>query len=121
MDFIHKLLNPENYPHKPKEIELKQTHASYVFIAKPFVYKIKKNVNFGFLDFSTIKKRKWDSIKEIYLNQQLAEGIYLNLIKIKLEENQIKFDIVASAEEITQKPSKFFFKIKEKSLNLIRP
>ena len=41
------LLNPNSYPHRPRTVRLVQTHASFVFIAPPFVYKVKKPVDFG--------------------------------------------------------------------------
>ena len=52
------LLNPRSYPHRPRTVRLVQTHASFVVIAPPFVYKVKKSVNFGFLNFSTLEKRR---------------------------------------------------------------
>jgi len=52
------LLNPRSYPHRPRSVSLIQTHASLVFIVPPFVFKVKKPVNLGFLDFSTLAKRR---------------------------------------------------------------
>jgi aminoglycoside phosphotransferase family enzyme len=48
------LESPQSYPHSPAEVRLMQTHISWVFIASPFVFKVKKPVNLGFLDFSTL-------------------------------------------------------------------
>ena len=45
------LQEPASYPHNPESVEIIQTHISYVAIAPPYVYKLKKPVNFGFLDF----------------------------------------------------------------------
>ncbi len=50
------LLDRRSYSHHPRSVRLIQTHASYVFLAAPYVYKVKKPVNFGFLDFSTLGK-----------------------------------------------------------------
>ena len=50
------LLNPHSFPHRPNHVRLKQTHSSWVLLAGPYAYEIKKPVNFGFLDFSTLKK-----------------------------------------------------------------
>ena len=55
---IKGLLKSEAYPENPGQIELVQTHISYVFLTQNFVYKVKKAVNFGFLDFSTLEKRQ---------------------------------------------------------------
>ena len=60
-----------------------QTHASWVFIAPPFVYKVKKPVHFDFLDFSTLELRKEDCEREVSLNRRLAAGIYLGVVAIR--------------------------------------
>jgi aminoglycoside phosphotransferase family enzyme/predicted kinase len=73
------LSNAASYPHHPFEVTLVQTHASWVFIASPFVYKIKKPVNLGFLDFSTLELRLVACERELELNRRLAEDIYLGL------------------------------------------
>lgn len=52
------LSRPEAYPHPVGTVKVHQTHISVVFLAGPFAYKIKKPVNLGFLDFSTLEKRK---------------------------------------------------------------
>ena len=49
------LAMPSSYPHGPREVRSIQTHISWVFIASPFVFKVKKPVNLGFLDFSTLE------------------------------------------------------------------
>ena len=59
-----------------------QTHISIVFVADEFVYKVKKPVNFGFLDFSTLEKRKHYCHQEIELNRRLSKDIYLDVLPI---------------------------------------
>jgi hypothetical protein len=73
---------PEAYPEDPCKIELIQTHISFVFLTKDFVYKIKKAVNFGFLDFSTLEKRRFFCLKELELNRRLCPSIYLAVVPI---------------------------------------
>lgn len=68
-----------SYPHRPEVVRMVQTHASWVFIAPPFVYKIKKPVNFGFLDFSSLEQRHADCQRELLLNRRLAADIYLDV------------------------------------------
>ena len=51
---IAAMLRPEFYPHNPSEVKFRQTHISYVFLAGPFAYKVKKAVVFPFLDYSTL-------------------------------------------------------------------
>lgn len=76
---IEFLLNPQSYPEKPSAISHLETHISHVFIGDEFVYKVKKPVNFGFLDFSTLKKRHFFCQRELMLNSRLAKGIYLGV------------------------------------------
>src|SRR6266545_3604693 len=66
------LLNPQSYPHRPRTVRLVQTHASFVFLAPPFVYKVKKPVNFGFLNFYTLEKRRNFCEREVALNRRLS-------------------------------------------------
>jgi Uncharacterized protein conserved in bacteria len=62
--------------------ELVQTHSSFVIITDEFVYKIKKPVNFGFLDYSTLEKRLFYSYKEVEINKRFCEDVYLGVIPI---------------------------------------
>jgi len=79
---IDALFKPEAYPQDPGKIELIQTHISFVFLTKNYVYKIKKAVNFGFLDFSTLEKRRFFCEKELELNRRLCPDIYLEVASI---------------------------------------
>ncbi len=85
------LCDPRSYPHHPKRIRFVQTHASYVFLASPYVFKVKKKVNFGFLDFSSLKKRRYYSEREVFLNRRLCPDIYLGVIPISLSAGKLKF------------------------------
>jgi uncharacterized protein len=64
------------------EIEIRQTHISVVFLAGPFAYKVKKPVDFGFLDFSTLAKRRHFCDEEVRLNRRLAPDVYLGVVPI---------------------------------------
>ena len=79
---IEAMKNPDFYPHNPAEVELIQTHISYVFIAGDFVYKIKKPLKFDFLDFTTLEKRKFYCEEELRLNRRLAPDTYLDVAAI---------------------------------------
>jgi aminoglycoside phosphotransferase family enzyme/predicted kinase len=76
------LESPETYPHGPTEVRVIQTHISWVFIASPFVFKVKKPVNLGFLDFSTLEKRHYFCQREVALNRRLAPEVYLGVVPI---------------------------------------
>ena len=84
--FISDLLKPEAYPHPVTHLELRQTHISYVLLTGPFAYKIKKPVNFGFLDYSTLEKRRFFCHEEVRLNARLCPEIYLGVAEIGLKD-----------------------------------
>lgn len=87
---VQQLLQPESYPHPVKEpIELIQTHVSYVFLTGNFVYKLKKPVNFGFLDFSTLEKRKHFCEEELRLNQRGAAELYLEVLPVAQDADRV--------------------------------
>ncbi len=94
---VDALLTPEAYPRDPDKIDLIQTHISFVFLTKDFVYKVKKAVNFGFLDFSTLEKRRLFCEKELAINRRLCPEIYLDVVPIN-KSNKIK--IKGSGETI---------------------
>lgn len=81
--FVDSLKQPAAYPHGAGEIILRQTHISYVFLAGPYAYKIKKPVDFGFLNFTTLAKRKYYCEEELRLNRRLCPDIYLDVVPIK--------------------------------------
>lgn len=91
------LENPESYDHAPESVEHVQTHISHVFIADPFVYKFKKPVNFEFLDFSTLEKRKHFCQREVELNRRLCDDIYLGVVEVRERGNT--FAIEKNGEE----------------------
>jgi len=80
--FIQHLLNSESYPHPAADVQLVQTHISYVLLAGDFVYKFKKPVDFGFLNFTTLDKRQHFSAQELVLNQRLCPSIYLEQVTV---------------------------------------
>jgi len=79
---ISSMLNPAVYDHPVENIELIETHISYVILTGEFAYKIKKSVDFGFLDFSTLKKRQKYCLNELALNRRMAPEIYLEVVTI---------------------------------------
>jgi aminoglycoside phosphotransferase family enzyme len=79
---VDAMLDPQTYPEETGKIELIQTHISFVFVTQNYVYKVKKPVNFGFLDFSTLEKRRANCEKELQLNRRLCPEIYLEVVPI---------------------------------------
>ena len=80
------------YPYSPEHIEVVQTHISYVALAPPYVYKIKKSVDLGFLDFSTIEKRRHFCEEEIRLNGRLCGDIYEGVVPISATPNGLRLE-----------------------------
>lgn len=80
--FVRHLLQKSSYPHPVDEVELVQTHISFVFLAGDAVYKWKKPVDFGFLDFSTLEKRKFFCEQELVLNRRLCPDLYEELVTV---------------------------------------
>ena len=81
-DLIPALSDPSIYPHRPTSVEVVQTHISVVFIAGELVYKIKKPIDLGFLDFTTFEKRKHFCQQEVQLNSRFSQDIYLGVVAI---------------------------------------
>ncbi len=79
---IRALLDPAAYPHPCRDIQLIETHISWLLLTGDYAYKIKKAVDFGFLDFSTLARRKHFCAEEIRLNGRLAPHIYLQVVSI---------------------------------------
>src|SRR5881227_363604 len=90
------LESPESYPHSPAEVRLMQTHISWVFIASPFVFKVKKPLSLGFLDFSTLEKRRHFCERELKLNRRLAPEIYLDVVPIYKSSSGFSFNALFS-------------------------
>ncbi len=63
-------------------VEVRQTHISVVFLAGDFAYKIKKPVQLGFLDFSTLERRRHFCEEEVRLNRRLAPDVYLGVVPV---------------------------------------
>ena len=79
---IQSLLRPDVYDHAVTEIQLIETHISWVILTGGYAYKIKKPVDLGFLDFSTLEKRAFCCHEELRLNSRLAAPIYRQVVSI---------------------------------------
>jgi len=76
------LSNPSIYPHHPDSVQVIQTHISIVFLAGALVYKVKKPLSLGFLDFTTLDKRKFFCQQEVDLNSRFSRDIYIGVALI---------------------------------------
>lgn len=85
------LRNPESYDEVVEKVEVIETHISWVFLTGKYAYKVKKPVNFEFLDFTTLEKRKYYCEEEIRVNRPLSGDLYIGVVPItKDKENKIR-------------------------------
>jgi len=106
---IQALLRPSAYPDSPQEVGLRQTHISYLLFTPCYVYKIKKPVNFGFLDFTTLEKRRFFCHQEVILNKRLCPDMYLGVVEVREKEGTIRIEgdgeVVEYAVKMKRLPS----------------
>jgi aminoglycoside phosphotransferase family enzyme/predicted kinase len=106
--FVQQMLQPGFYPHPVTEpIQLIQTHVSYVLLTGDYAYKLKKPVNFGFLDFSNLEKRQYFCHEELRLNQRGAGELYLEVVPITLTGEQYHLGGTGEAVEYAVKMRQF--------------
>ena len=86
------LKSPASYPHRPAEVRSTETHISWVFFVSPFVYKVKKPVDLGFLDFSTLERRRHFCEREVQLNRRLCPDVYLGVTPIYQDTSGFSFE-----------------------------
>jgi uncharacterized protein len=79
---IEALQNPALFKHSVEKFEVIETHISWVLLTGRYAYKIKKPVDFGFLDFSSLEKRHFYCKEEVRLNRRLAPRLYLEVVTI---------------------------------------
>jgi uncharacterized protein len=89
---VEALLKPEVYPHKPNKVELTQTQMSLVFLTGEYVYKVKKPVNLGYLDYTTLEKRHFFCQQELELNRRLCPDVYLAVVPIVEERGELRIE-----------------------------
>jgi len=105
---IQQMLQPGFYPHPVTEpLKLEQTHISYVLLTGDYAYKLKKPVNFGFLDFSTLEKRQRFCVEELRLNQRGAPELYLEVLPVTQVENQYQLGGTGQPVEYVLKMRQF--------------
>lgn len=92
-ELINALCLPHCYPHPVEVITTIETHISVVFLTGPYAYKLKKNVNFGFLDFSSLAKRKQFCELEVTLNRRYAPQLYIDVVAVYIDkDSQVTLD-----------------------------
>ncbi len=89
---VNEIKKPETFGEEIDSVKLIQTHISFVVLTEKYAYKIKKPVDFGFLDFSTLEKRKYFCNQEIKLNKRLCPEIYLEVVKITKKDDGLEIN-----------------------------
>jgi hypothetical protein len=89
---VKALLEPKAYPQTPGKIELVQTQMSFIFLTNEYVYKVKKPVDLGYLDYTTLEKRHFYCQREVELNRRLCPEVYLGVVAITKDKNNISIE-----------------------------
>ncbi len=101
---IKQMLNPAIYPDATRTVRHLQTHISHIFITDDYVYKVKKPVDFGFLDFTTLDKRYFYCNEELRLNRRLSPDIYRDVVPIyQNDEGELSFSYTGNLTEYAVK------------------
>ncbi len=87
---IAALSDPAAYGEGVASVVVHQTHISAVFLAGPFAYKVKKPFELGFLDYSTLERRRHFCREEVRLNNRLAHGVYVDVVPITIEGERVR-------------------------------
>jgi uncharacterized protein len=80
------LLTPSAFPHPVGPLEVRETNISWIVLTGSYAYKIKKSVNLGFIDSSTLSKRQYLCDEELRLNRRLASDLYVDVVPITRDE-----------------------------------
>jgi hypothetical protein len=88
-DVIAALSDPCAYP-EPAPVEVRQTHMSVVFLVGNSAYKIRKPVNLGFVDFTTLASRRGDCEAEVRLNRRLAPQVYRGVVPVTRDHGRLR-------------------------------
>lgn len=99
------LLEPGSYPanERPTTVELVETHVSWLFLTGRFAYKVKKPVDYGFLDFTTLERRRFYCEEEVRLNRRLSPDVYLGVVPIGLHDGQFRVGASGAVSEYAVK------------------
>jgi uncharacterized protein len=96
---ITALLRRDAYPHPADDLRLHETHSSWVILAGPYAYKLKKPVDLGFLDFTTVDRRRADCEEEVRLNRRFSPDVYLGIVEVTEENGRYRVGVDDQAGE----------------------
>lgn len=95
---VQKLIREGTWPPGFGEPQLVETHISWVVLGENFVFKIKKPIQYPFLDFSTLDKRKYFCEREVQLNQRITHSMYIDVVPVRIIAN--RFSLVSTTGQI---------------------
>ena len=102
------MASPAFYPHRVSMLERRETHISVVFLTGDFVYKLKKPIDFGFLDYTGLNTRRRMCELEVKLNQRLSRDVYLGVVPLSRKDDGFLFgdsgEVVEYAVKMKQLP-----------------
>jgi hypothetical protein len=88
---LESLLDPAAYDEATSTVQLRQTHVSFLFFTDSHVYKIKKEVDFGFLNFMSLDRRRFYCEEEVRLNRRLCPDLYLGVVEVRESAGKLSF------------------------------
>ena len=97
------LRQPQAYPHPVTDVGFQQTQMSLLFFVGDYVYKVKKPVNLGYLDYSTLEARKRLCEQEVVLNRRLCEDTYVGVVPIVKTSDGFRVEGEGTPEEYAVK------------------
>ncbi len=115
-EVVQALLDPKAYPDASQGVKMLQTQMSFVFLTGDYVYKVKKPVNLGYLDYTTLDKRRFYCQREVELNQRLCPDVYLGVVPITRNRGNI---LIAGQGEIIEYAVKMRHLPQEAMLNAL--
>jgi hypothetical protein len=98
-EMLEAMQNPRTYDEKVDAIRMLQTHISWIFLTGRFAYKVKKPVDFGFLDFTTLEKRKRLCGRELEINRKFSPEIYLSVLPLARYKDRLKIGAAGETVE----------------------
>ncbi len=110
---IESLLDPSNYPHPVEVITTIETHISIVFLTGQYAYKLKKPVDFGFLDFSSLANRKKYCGLEVELNRRTAPELYIGVFQIESDTSDANHKIKITPQSEEGNPVDYLVKMRQ--------
>jgi len=104
---VQALRDPACYPHPVSAVQLMETHISFVLLTGEYAYKLKKPVDLGFLDFSTLEKRRHACEEELRLNRRTAPQLYVAVVPVAGSRERPRLEGPGAALEYAVKMRQF--------------